>query len=149
MRVIWCDAACLLQFGTELDKALPREVGPQQGEQLILFLVHVMANVLYQDGDLGDEVLIGRIEADELLQFPLDDVVFLDRLEHVIVGSSEPPCCRIEHLLFDEGMDRELPDHLIDERTLGLQRVHSRSLKRLEQLFHRPMVRLEDNHGIG
>ena len=113
----------------------------QVGEEVALLFLHVMTDVLDHHRDLRVEALVARVEVLELPEQPLHHVVLLERLEHHVVRVLDVLARpRVEHLLLDRRVLRELGDHLVDELALLLRRAVTRPLEPLEQLVDLAVV---------
>src|SRR6476620_9040468 len=134
----------------ELEQLGPGGDVTQIGEELALLFLHMMTDALDHHGDLGVEALIVRAEVFKLPEQPLDDVVLFDRLEHVALAALDVLAGpRVEHLLFDHRVLRQLDDDLVDDRALLLLRAVAGLLESLEQLLHRLVVGLQHRDGVG
>ncbi len=111
-------------------------------EELTLFFLDVVAHVLHQHGDLGVEALVLRIEVGQFRQEPLDDVMLLEALQGDVLGGRDRLTRdRVEHLLLDRGVDRQLLDDPIDDLTLLDVCPITGLLESLEQLLDGLVVR--------
>ena len=120
----------------EVGQRGPAELGTDLGEELVLLLLDVVAHVLHQDRDLGIEALVLRVEIDQLREQPLHDVMLLEALEGDVLGARDGLTRdRVEHLLFDRGVNRELLDDPIDDLPLLDVGPITGLLEALEQLL--------------
>ena len=88
-------------------------------EELALLFLDVVTHVLDEHGDLGVEALVRGVHVVELGQQPLDDVVLLEALEGDVLGvGNRRPGDRVEDLLLDRGVHRELLDDPVDDLAL-------------------------------
>ena len=121
----------------------------QLREEVTLLLFHVVADVLDQHRHLGREALVGGVHAVEFGKHPLHDVVLLEGLEDLVGGVGHRLAGRrVEHLLLDGGVDRQLLDDLLDEILLGLVGVRARLLELLEQRLDGLVVVPEQRYGV-
>jgi hypothetical protein len=116
----------LFHLLAQISQVLLAQRGLDPGEEVLLLLLDVVAHVLDQDVDLGPEPLVGRLHPLQLGADPLDDVVLLERLQHLpgAVGRRLPGR-RVEEGFFDGSVHGERGNHGIDQ--LGLRHVGPRT----------------------
>ena len=100
----------------ELSECFAAEFAAHRREELAFFLLDVVANVLDEHRGLGVEALVGGVHVGELGKHPLDHVVLLKTLERHLLGTGNRRSRnRVEHLLLDGCVNRELFDDPIDD----------------------------------
>ena len=103
----------------ELGECFAAEFAAHRREELAFFLLDVVANVLDEHRGLGVEALVGGVHVGELGKHPLDHVVLLKTLErHLLGAGNRRSRNRVEHLLLDGCVNRELFDDPIDDLAL-------------------------------
>jgi hypothetical protein len=120
-----------------------------EGEQVTLLLLDVVAHVLHQHGHLGVEPLRLGVHPVDLGEDPLGHVVLLEGLEDVGLDLVvERPADRVQHLLLDGRVDRELLHDALDQLGLGLVGPVPRILELLEQILDGLVVVDEHLQGV-
>jgi hypothetical protein len=108
-----------------------------------------MADILRHHSHLRFESFVPRIQADQLLELPFDDMVLLEVLEDIIGGTSDLTAGgRVQDPLFDNGMSGQVGDDLIDQLALGLVCRRARLGERLEQPVDFSVICLQEGNGI-
>jgi hypothetical protein len=122
---------------------------PDLGEELVLLLLDVVADALGQHPHLGVEALVGGGHLLELGERPLHHVVLLEGFEHAVgrVGDRRPDP-RVEHLLLDGGVGRQLLNELVDDVALLGRIVVVQVLVALEERLDVAVVVLEDGKRV-
>ena len=118
-------------------------------EQLALLFLDVVADVLDQHRHLGPVALMAGIHCLELGECQLDEVMLLERLEHVVASvRNEAPRGRVEDLLFDRGVDGQGFGDALYEVLAPLVGTITRLLEADEQLLDLAVVIGEHPNGI-
>src|SRR3569833_1061216 len=119
-------------------------------EPLVLFLLHVVADVLGQHRDLRVDRLFVGVEVEQFGQHPHHDVVLLHALQDVVLRLRHRLARRrVEDLLLDVRVDGQLLDDRVGDAALLVVSVLPRLLELLEQLLHGLVVVLEQHDRVG
>ena len=133
----------------QVGEVVAAELRTHLGEVLVLLLLDVVAHVLDEHGGLGLEALVGGVHVVELIEQPLHDVVLLEALEHDVIDLLDGgPGDRVEDLLLDHRVLRELLDDLIDDLATLDERPVAGLLEALEELLDGLVVLFEQGDGV-